>query len=89
MTWSARSGVRSCRLTAVEVDAVVHGVIRVVARLPTDAAEVKDAGFLVDAEDLGDVPVAVGDLVLELAGGGVVEVEVAPAVALGEPEELV
>src|ERR1019366_1803507 len=35
----------------------------------------------------GDVPLAPGDLVLELAGLGIVEVEMAPVVALAEPDD--
>ncbi len=41
------------------------------------------------SEDLCDVAFAVGDLVLELAGGEVVEIHLAPVVALAEPEDLV
>ena len=74
---------------AVEVDAVEMLEVGVAAWLLADAEEVDGAGLLVDAEDLRDVAVAVGDLVLELAGGEVVEVEIAPVVALAEPEDFI
>jgi hypothetical protein len=63
--------------------------VGIAARLFADAEEVDGAGLLVDVEDLGDVAFAVRDLVLELAGGEVVEIEIAPVVALAEPEDLV
>ncbi len=53
------------------------------------ADEVHGARLLVDADDLADRPLAGGDLVLQLAGREVVEVEVAPVVALGVPDHLV
>src|SRR3546814_18195030 len=41
------------------------------------------------SSDLGDVPVARGDLALALAGGEVVQVQAAPVGLLAEPDELV
>ena len=45
-------------------------------------------GPFVDAQQLGDVTLAGGDLVLELAGFGVVQVELAPVIALRKPDDL-
>ena len=75
-------------IPAVEPDAVEVNEVRVASLLPSDAEEVELAILLVDTQQLGDVPLAFGDLVLELAGLGIVEVEMSPVVALAEPEEL-
>jgi hypothetical protein len=82
-------GGEELEVLAVEADAVVGGVVGVAAVLFAYGEEVEGAGFLVDGEDLGDVAGAGGDLVLELAGGEVVEIHLAPVVAFGEPEEFV
>ena len=82
-------GRQQLQVRAVEVYPVVHLEVRIFACFLADSAEEQHAGFLVDPEQLRDVPVAVGDLVLQLAGRDVVKVEVAPVVFLGEPDELV
>ena len=74
---------------AVEVDAVEVPEVGIAAGLLAYAEEVESAGFLVDAKDLRDIAVSVGDLAFELAGGEVVEIEIAPVVALAEPEDLI
>ena len=75
-------------IRAVEPDAVEVNEIRVAPLLAAHAEEVELAILLVHAQQLGDVPLALGDLVLQLAGLGIVEVEMAPVVALAEPDEL-
>ena len=75
-------------IPAVEADTVEVNEVRVAPLLAADAEEVELAILLVHAQQLGDVPLAFGDLVLELAGLRIVEVEMAPVVALAEPDEL-
>src|SRR5450759_4650842 len=77
-----------CEIPAVEADAVEVNEIRVAPLFAADAEEVELAILLVDTQQLGDVPLAAGDLVLELGGLRIVQVEMAPVVALAEPEEL-
>src|SRR3546814_9162455 len=81
---------RVTRLTFAVVDAalvVVH--IAGIARLAADALEPERARVRIQVRDPGDVPVARGDLALALAGGEVVQVQVAPVGVLTEPDELV
>src|SRR3546814_13521423 len=59
------------------------------ARLAADALEPERARVRIQVRDPGDVPVARGDLALALAGGEVVQVQVAPVGVLTEPDELV
>src|ERR1019366_2247937 len=75
-------------ILTVEPDAVEVNEIRVAPLLAAHAKKVDLAILLVHAQHLGDVPLALGDLVLELAGLGIIEVEMAPVVALAEPEDL-
>src|SRR3546814_15605400 len=60
-----------------------------IARLAADALEPERARVRIQVRDPGDVPVARGDLALALAGGEVVQVQVAPVGVLTEPDELV
>src|SRR5271170_6088127 len=63
--------------------------IWIAALFLADPDEVNRAGRLVDAQHLRDIAVTMGNLVLELAGREVVEIEIAPVIALAEPENLV
>src|ERR1039458_1963125 len=63
--------------------------IGIAALLFADSDEVDGSRLLVDAQNLGDVARAVRDLVFELAGGEVVEVEIAPVVAFAEPQNFI
>ncbi len=72
---------------AVEADPVEVGVVGVLAGLPAAGQEVEGAGLLVDLHDALADELARGQLGLELAVA-VVEVVVAPAVALGPPQHL-
>jgi hypothetical protein len=72
---------------AVQVDTVEMRVVGVLGRLPAAGREVDDAGPLVDLLDPLADELARGELGLELALA-VVEVVVAPAVALGPPDHL-
>ncbi len=86
-TWFA-SAVRERRQArAVEVDAVVVDEVRVLARIHAARAEPDLALLLVDAHDVPDHPVALGDLVLHRAGRAIVQIEVVPAVALRHPDD--
>ena len=74
---------------AVELNAVGGGKVGVPGGLLAGREEKYGAGGLVDVKEFGDVAVAMGDLVLELAGGGVIKVELPPIAALGVPEDFV
>src|SRR3546814_9801815 len=77
------------RLAAVERDLVEVLVVRVAPVLHADAAEPHRARPWVHAQHFGDIARAAGHRVLELAAGRVVQVQVAPVVALAEPQDLV
>ena len=72
---------------AVEVDPVEVRVVGILAGLPAAGREVEDAGLLVDLLDALADELAGRELGLELAVA-VIEVVVAPAVALGPPDHL-
>jgi hypothetical protein len=74
---------------AVEVDAVVVDEVRVLAGVLAARPEPDLALRLVDAIDPADDPVALGDRVLHPALLGVDQVEVPPAVLLGDVNDLV
>src|SRR3546814_6527242 len=73
-------------VAAVEADLVVAHIVGI-ARLAADALEPERARVRIQVRDPGDVPVARGDLALALAGGEVVQVQVAPVGVLTEPDE--
>src|SRR3984885_5974213 len=77
------------RFASVEAHAVEVAEIWVVIFLLADSDEIYYAVLLVDIEYLGGVARAVCDLVFSLARCQVVEVAVAPVVALAEPEDLI
>ena len=77
------------RNPAVHVHLVEMREVRVVALLAADRQEEEQPALLVDAQQLRDVAFAAGDLALQLAGLQVVEIELAPVVALGEPDDFV
>ena len=72
----------------VEVHAVEVSVAGVASRLAAARREVDPPRILVDADDVAHQPLTRGDRVLELSGSPVVEIEVPPAVALREPDDL-
>ena len=74
---------------AVEVDAAIVDVIRVLIGVNAAGAEPDLAVLLVHAVHAAHHPFAPRDLVLHLPGLRIVEVEVVPAVALRHPEDLV
>ena len=74
---------------AVEIDAVVMDEVRILVGVLAAGAEPDLPLLLVDAVDAADDVRALGDLVLDLAGLGVDQVEVPPAVALGDVDDLV
>ena len=80
------AGVEQLEARAVEADAIEVRVVRILALLAAAGREVQHARLVVDAFDGGGDELALGDAVLQRAGRGVVEIEVAPAVALG-PED--
>ena len=85
-------GVLGCeepQIGAVEFDAVEMLKVGIAILLPSHADEVDGTRFVVYIEDLGDVAGTTGDLVLQLAGAEVVEIEIAPVVTLAEPEDFV
>ena len=70
-------------------DAIEVTEVRVAPLLAADADEIQLAVLLVHAQQLRDVAVAGGDRVLLAPGLQVVQVELAPVVALGKPDHLV
>ena len=64
-------------------------VVRVAARLAADAGEPHRARRRIQAQHFGDVPVAARSPALQLAGGEVVQVQVAPVAALAPPQHFV
>ena len=77
------------RVLAVHAHAIEVTEVRIAAALAADALEEERAAGFVHARQLRDVAVAARDRVLLLAGLQVVHVEVAPVVALREPDRLV
>ena len=63
-------------------------VVRVASGLAAHGGEVDLPRALVDGQQLDDEPGPLRDPVLHLPGGEVVQVEVSPALALREPDEL-
>ena len=76
-------------VAAVEMHAVEMLVVGIAVWLLAHADKADGARFLVDVEHLGYIAGTMRDLIFELAGGQVVEVEIAPVVALAEPENLI
>ena len=74
---------------AVHVHLVEMREVRVATLLAADRLDEQQPALLVDAQQLRDVAFAAGDLALQLAGLEVVEIELAPVVALGEPDHFV
>src|SRR3984885_13033557 len=74
---------------AVEVNAVEMFEERFAIGLFAHSHEVNNPVLLVNEQNLSHIPFAVRDLILELAGGEVVEIKIAPVIALAEPENLV
>ncbi len=62
--------------------------IRITALFPAAACKVNPPICFIDKKDVADDPGALGDLVLEGTGFAVIKIEMAPAVTLGEPEDL-
>ena len=62
--------------------------IRIASRFAAAGAEVEHARLLVDVVDAANNPLALGDLILEGALLGVVEIEMTPPVALRRPDHL-
>ena len=82
------SGRQELHAGAVEADLVEVRVVRVLALLAPGGGDVDDARLVVDALERGGHELALGDAVLQRAGGGVIEIEVPPAVALRPEDEL-
>ena len=74
---------------AVETGSVVVKEVRILTRLAPVRAEPDGSRRLVDARDLHDRAVAGRDRVLQPAGWQIVEIELAPIVALRVPHDLV
>ena len=73
---------------AVEVDTVEMTVIGVSLRILSPGREVQLAPPLVDMDDISDQPRTLGDLMHELSGLSVVQIEMPPSVAFREPDDL-
>jgi hypothetical protein len=75
--------------TAVESDPVQVLEVGVAPRLLPRSHEVDGPRFVIDAQNVVDVPFPARDPVLETAGGEIVQIKVEPVVALGPPDQLV
>ena len=84
----ASPGLSSLRPVPSKPDAIEVRVVRILALLAAAGGDVEHARLVVDAFDGGGDELAFGDAILQRAGRGVVEIEVAPAVAFG-PEDQV
>ena len=83
-----RFGREKPQVAAVQIHAIEAFQIGISPGLPPGAQEIDDAFLLVDVDDVGDDPGSRRDLVQQCASGNVVMIEMAPAVALREPQKL-
>src|SRR6185437_12492303 len=73
---------------AVEVDAAELREVGILAGDEAAGVEIDLALVLIDVINIADEPLALGDLVLHLAGETVIEIEVLPAIALAGPDDV-
>src|SRR5690242_593217 len=73
---------------AVQAYAAVMDVVGILTGPNPACAEPDLTRLRIDAVDASDHPRSAGDLGFDLAGPGVIEVKVIPAVALGHPDDL-
>jgi len=69
----------------VQVDAVVTDQIGVFVGVHAVGRKPNLAGFLIQFQNISDVPFTLGDLTFYLAGGPVVNVEMVPVVPFAHP----
>src|SRR5579862_3261588 len=72
---------------AIEVNPVRLREVRILLGIHATSFEPDLTFRLVDEMNVPDQPIAFGDLVLQLAGYAVIEVEVLPAIALRSPDD--
>src|SRR4029077_15261041 len=61
----------------------------IASRLLCVADEPERSALLVDSTQLRDIPLPAGDLALELSRREIVEIELTPIIALGEPDHFI
>ncbi len=81
-------GQQLCRL-AVHRLAIEMAEVRIAAALLADALVIEHAAGFIDAHQLRDVAFAAGQLALLLAGLEIVQIQLAPVVALRKPDRFV
>ena len=74
---------------SIHADAAQLAEVRIAAWRLAHAAVPQGAALFIETQDVRDVARPFRDLALQRAGREIVEIEVAPVVALGEPEHLV
>ncbi len=74
---------------STHVNAIQMTEVRIAPFLASDGDVIEHARLLIDPEKLGHVSVAGRDRVLERARVQIVEIELTPVVAFGEPDDLV
>ena len=82
-------GRQQLRRSAVHAHAIQVREVRIAPWLSADRLEEEHAGLVIDTEQLCDVAVAGRDLVFELAGLQIVEIELTPIVALRKPDHFI
>src|SRR6266404_6673721 len=63
--------------------------VRIASTLLCVAYEPEGSALLVDSTQVSDIPIPAGDLALELARREIVEIELPPVIALGEPDHFI
>src|SRR5215471_9907069 len=77
------------KVLAVESHAVQVAEIRILARLFSASQKIHNTFLFIHPDKLRHHPIAARDLVLQLAGGEIVEIKVSPVAAFGEPNNFV
>src|SRR5260370_27057726 len=72
----------------MESNEVEEAEIGIAPLLAPHAEKIQHPVLFIDYQQLSDIPVAVGDLPLDLAGFEVAQVEMSPIVSLREPDQL-
>ena len=74
---------------SVEADAVEMIEVGIAPLLVANAQEVEQAVVFVNTQQLAHIPFAARDLAFELASSQIIEIKVAPVIALGKPDYLI
>src|SRR5580658_7185700 len=81
-------GGQQFHLAAVKVGGIDAAIVGIFAGLPASSSQKHPATLLVEIQHIVDVPVSVGYSMFQGAAGSVIKIEIAPVLALREPENL-